>query len=361
MYACGVAVNMGYGPKGSGACVVSSDCSGYGAEYALRRYFLYDGNLKGVKEYASDSLWIATLENELNNNRPIIYAGADTSNQEGHCFDFDGYDVTDKFHINWGWGGADNGYYAIHNLVPSGATGIGGGAGNYGSSEEALLGVAPPPAMEMVSAISPAIQTVNNGEKITFKANVRNIGATDFNGRLSAVITDNSGTLIGIISVHDSARLDSMVVVSNTQLPNDTNFVATNGLSNIPAGTYNVALYSQTYGAPTQFLVNNSNTVTNYAQIVFTGVTGIGNVIKDGDVSMWPNPANNVIKIQNTSRFIVEKISVMNIQGQVILESTPTNNRSFSIDLNNINDGIYLVKIATKDGGEVNKKLVIQK
>ena len=76
---------------------------------------------------------------------------------------------------------------------------------------------------------------------------------------------------------------------------------------------------------------------------------------------MWPNPANNVLKVENKSNFIVEKVMVLNMQGQVITESAPQNNRSFSVDLNNINDGMYLVKIITKQGGELNKKLVIQK
>ncbi len=360
MYACGVALNMGYGPAGSGACVNSSDCGGYGAEYALRQYFLYDGNLKGYKEASNDSLWISMLENELNNHRPIIYAGADTASQEGHCFDFDGYDVNDLFHINWGWSGLGNGYYGIHNLVPSGV-GIGGGAGNYGADEEALLGVAPPPTLQMASAISPATQTVNNGQAFSFAANFKNLGHYDFSGNLAAIITDNSGNFVGMVKINQNKTfLDTVRIANLATLNQDTTF-GTQGLYGIAAGTYNVAIYSMTGLAPTWTLVSNNGTLTNQAQITFTGITGINNVIKDGDVNMWPNPANNVLKVENKSNFIVEKVMVLNMQGQVITESAPQNNRSFSVDLNNINDGMYLVKIITKQGGELNKKLVIQK
>ena len=364
MYACGVALDMGYGPAGSGACVLSSDCSGGGAEYALKHYFLYDANLKGYKENANDSIWIGMLENELNNGRPIIYAGADTASQEGHCFDFDGYDVNDMFHINWGWNCSDNAYYTVHNLIPSQggqAGGIGAGNGNYGADEEAILGVAPPPTIQIANAISPASQVVSNGEPFSFSTNLKNLGSFDFNGFLSAIITDNNGGFVGIVDINQNKfHGDTVGIAKNTMLNQDTLF-STQGLYGIPNGTYNVSIYNQTIGFPTWNLVTNSGTFTNSAQITFTGATGISNVIKDGDVSMFPNPANGVLKIQNTSRFIVEKVMVLNMQGQVILESTPSNNRSFSVDLNAINDGIYLVKIATKDGGEVNKKLVIQK
>jgi hypothetical protein len=49
MYACGVSLKMNYGSAGIWSCVISSDCSGAGAEYSLRSNFLYDGNLKGMK------------------------------------------------------------------------------------------------------------------------------------------------------------------------------------------------------------------------------------------------------------------------------------------------------------------------
>ena len=56
---------------------------------------------------------IVDLQNELNNNRPIIYVGY--SNDGGHAWNIDGYD-DDYFHNNWGWGGSQNGYFLLSSV-----------------------------------------------------------------------------------------------------------------------------------------------------------------------------------------------------------------------------------------------------
>ena len=39
-----------------------------------------------------------------------------SDNTGGHEFVIDGYNGNELFHINWGWGGADNGYFALSVL-----------------------------------------------------------------------------------------------------------------------------------------------------------------------------------------------------------------------------------------------------
>lgn len=61
--------------------------------------------------------WREILKNELRNGRPILYTGY-TVNIGGHAFVIDGFDEDDRFHINWGYGGAyDGNYYDITELA----------------------------------------------------------------------------------------------------------------------------------------------------------------------------------------------------------------------------------------------------
>ena len=360
MFAIGVAIDMGYGPTGSGACVVSNDCSGGGAEAALRKYFLYDGNLHGLKEYTNDSLWVVMLENELNHGRPIDYAGAEASG-EGHNFVFDGYNTTDHFHVNWGWSGASNGYFLVSNLAPP-ALGVGAGGGNFDADEEAVVGIAPPPALALSDAISPATQTISYNQPFTLSANIQNNGPYDFKGFLAAIVTDLNGNFAGIFKPKQHGLLLDTITLSNTLTFNqDTVFTTgSNGLSGLYPGTYNVSIFSMTADAPTWTLVNNG-TSNNVAQIVVSGATGINGVVLDGTISMMPNPANDAVKIENNNPMVeFKKIEIMNMQGQIVVETIPTNSKATTIALNNIANGFYLVKILT-NAGELNKKLVVQK
>ena len=45
----------------------------------------------------------------------MCLSGQDLKNGYGHCFNLDGYD-SGAYHVNWGWGGANNGYFELTAL-----------------------------------------------------------------------------------------------------------------------------------------------------------------------------------------------------------------------------------------------------
>ena len=166
MYHCGVAVDMSYGTAaegGSGAYTI--DYNGYWsshgtmcAETALTQFFGYKSStIKGYYREGSpeDGMrswtkaeWIAMLKEELDAQRPIMYAGAgyedpsDPDTGYGHSFVCDGYDSSDKFHFNWGWSNSCDGYYDVDALEPS-EPGSGGGNGEYNLEQDVIIGIVP--------------------------------------------------------------------------------------------------------------------------------------------------------------------------------------------------------------------------
>ncbi len=137
MYDCGVSVTMDYAPGGSGAWVVDGDypvC----AQNSYVKYFGYNpATIQGLFEFNySYTNWQNLLKNELNQKRVIEYVGFDSTNNAGHTWVCDGYDSTGTFYMNWGWGGADNGPYALNALN------VGGYHFNWW--DEAVIGIEPP-------------------------------------------------------------------------------------------------------------------------------------------------------------------------------------------------------------------------
>ena len=114
LYHAGVSVNMAYGTTdGSGA--FSEDVPG-----AMVAFFNYDNSTirqAFMSNYTSTE-WKNLLKSELDARRPLYYSG--TGSGGGHAWVCDGYRNSDsKFHMNWGWSGSANGYYAIGSLNPS--------------------------------------------------------------------------------------------------------------------------------------------------------------------------------------------------------------------------------------------------
>ncbi len=114
LFDVGVAVNMNWGPDGSGT--YTEFVSG-----ALKNNFKYSSDVEMVKrsDY-STSDWIALLQNQLDNKWPMVYSGMSQSDG-GHAWDCDGYQDT-YFHMNWGWGGAYNGFFDLDDLTAGGIT-----------------------------------------------------------------------------------------------------------------------------------------------------------------------------------------------------------------------------------------------
>jgi len=116
MYHAGVSVDMMYSASGSGAYSENVPA-------ALLDYFNYhpDITIAYKDDYSNVDDFKALLRDDLDNALPIYYSGSNPS--VGHAFVCDGYRMSDeKFHFNWGWSGAANGWYAIGALNPGGNT-----------------------------------------------------------------------------------------------------------------------------------------------------------------------------------------------------------------------------------------------
>lgn len=180
VYHCGVAMNMNY----------NSDCQGSSGSnanhqcYAALRHFGYsqDAIVESRSNY-SDEVWINKLEMELDMNRPVLYTGQSLYNPEegtfggGHAFVLDGYDEDDLFHVNWGWGGSCDGYFAINALIPVYYY-------NFSHSEEAVFNFHPgdmsqtPAFVELLYDVTVDTDRVQMNELIHGQNELVNVGET---------------------------------------------------------------------------------------------------------------------------------------------------------------------------------------
>ena len=75
--------------------------------------------------------------------------------------------------------------------------------------------------------------------------------------------------------------------------------------------------------------------------------TGVDQELLNTTISLYPNPAKNYLNIQNSSDAIIEKVSIFNMQGKLIIQES---NPLLAINLKPLSFGIHLVKIETSEG-----------
>ena len=141
MYHIGVANEMAYSPEASGSNNVYGGSVRASSQHSLMKYFKYRADMAVVRrdDYSHDD-YCQRLRAELDQSRPLLYEGSDESG--GHSFVLDGYNNSGYFHVNWGWGGYFDDYYAIGGLEPAGG-GTGANMGSYNLDNDVLIGLRP--------------------------------------------------------------------------------------------------------------------------------------------------------------------------------------------------------------------------
>ncbi|RGL01780.1 C10 family peptidase [Prevotella disiens] len=108
---------------------------------AFNDYFNYSASFLDRSKVTAQEFEDA-MYNEVAHNRPVIFNGSQADGGGGHCFVLDGYNGNGLFHINWGWGGIANGYFAIPILNPDeSGIGAGSGSGGYAVYQSAIIGI----------------------------------------------------------------------------------------------------------------------------------------------------------------------------------------------------------------------------
>jgi hypothetical protein len=101
---------------------------------ALTKYFGYDKAINVLpKDFMTEDGLLQAIATDLQAGRPVYFSGV-TVAKEGHAFVCDGMKSDGYLHINWGWNGMANGYFAISALAPE-VQGTGGSASNLAFTE----------------------------------------------------------------------------------------------------------------------------------------------------------------------------------------------------------------------------------
>lgn len=199
----GVAVEMQYNKDGSGAYIGN-------LVTALQKHFGYSklSHLMTIEDVGAEA-WNGRLRDEIDANRPVLYAASDPTGG-GHAFVIDGY-KDESFSVNWGWGGYCDGFYQIGALNPESAGKPTGDKYNVGQS--AVFGMEPSDGTEKVSGmgfltnvgrlkvLNMNIADVKMGQNgVIFSAPIGNTGDQPFNGEVAVALMNAKGEMLEIVT-----------------------------------------------------------------------------------------------------------------------------------------------------------------
>jgi len=86
--------------------------------------------------------------------------------------------------------------------------------------------------------------------------------------------------------------------------------------------------------------------------------TSVSNIEKKETLSIYPNPANSFINIKSNNDEIINKIQIVSLSGKIINDNI-VNETSITLNINELENGIYILKLYIKADCIV-KKLIIE-
>jgi PKD repeat protein len=281
------------------------------AGHALSYYFTYNALYDARYYHSTDAEWNALLKTDLDNSRPILYAGTDSDGTGGHAWVCDGYQGAgnDYFHFNFGWSGDGNGYFYLNDITP-------GFGGDYSYNSEAVLNIYPSPAVTPAASFTSNKTNILVNEYIIL-TNTSTNNPLDYNW----VVTPSTGfTYVG--STSPTAKTPYIKFTS--------------------PGDYTIAL--------TAINAAGSNTMTR-ANYIHVGASGIESNTENS-LSIYPNPTKGLIHISlgNMGNSNVE-ISVYNYIGAFVKNVKVQNivDNNITIDLSDQSQGIYYISVKSED------------
>ena len=121
-------VNVGSGISSSNSQIIATMFKNWGYKTSAR--------LVNKSSYSSEDAWANVIIAEMAASRPVVYLGIDPSDG-GHAFNVDGYrDSDSKYHVNFGWSGYGNSWYAMNAFTYSGST--------FSQNQQAIVGIESP-------------------------------------------------------------------------------------------------------------------------------------------------------------------------------------------------------------------------
>jgi len=387
MYHCGVSTHTDFEPDASSAEVFTYSDAPYSAQNAYKTYFGYDAKLQAMYKTSNvtDASWKTTLKNELDNGRPFQYTDYDENN-DGHSWVCDGYDESDYFHMNWGWGGACNGFYDLSALNTDN--------GNFSATKQsALIGIQPD-CVDLLhtgiwtgtkdnrSSINAALST--SAAIITCPYSVAKTSSPQANDTYVALNGQliYGGDMSGLANIILTYQSDQPLILSLPQpklkdagesyqvslKATGANFVSIN----IPVSAFTQPDGSLDTNIPLQLdsvfsieitpdVVASSSAVNGTVVIKELLLYNVKNKTyndtkaTNNNVTIYPNPTPGHLMFRTSASVTLNYLKIYDMLGNLVYSNNINN--SSTIDISGFSHGLYIVRLQA-DNGTVVKKIM---
>ena len=76
------------------------------------------------------------------------------------------------------------------------------------------------------------------------------------------------------------------------------------------------------------------------------------------NIRVFPNPIRDIVSIENSNTEIIDRISVINLTGQVLQTLDLSGNKTSEVDLSSLSEGVYVLSVYFENGEMITQRIV---
>ena len=280
---CGQAARMDYG--------IASSSTGVDEELSALKLFGYNSSAENLFRFNfSDEEWQTIMRDNLSLGCPIIYNGS--GNGQSHNFVVDGCDGN-KYSINWGWDGYNNGFFAL------------GSFDIYNDKQRMLVNLRPEVGYGfefMVDGVYYS-KTSNSTVKVTYTSPDNNsyTGIVNIPAMVNYMGVNYDVTEIGVMAFSGSSGLLEVVVPSSVTTVGSRAFEGCTALERVVIPGPATKLGSQLFqGCSSLTSVTFPDDLTTLGGNMFMGCTSLASIaLPSALVSIDANAFNGCVSLSS--------------------------------------------------------------
>ncbi|MDI9310172.1 MAG: T9SS type A sorting domain-containing protein [Limnohabitans sp.] len=181
-------------------------------------------------------------------------------------------------------------------------------------------------------------------------------GVWGLNWNVSGATVSINGTPATIDSANSSqiAAGFYLKLVNKALVTAGANIVVTISATNPGVGTYN-----WTWIRTADAGGNEVDGFRNPAPIVITSLSTTESVANKINLNLFPNPVSDILQIDALNNNVLNTLEIYNLYGANVKRYTPLVS-SFKIDVNDLPNGVYMLKINTTEKDTSIRKIVVR-
>ena len=89
-------------------------------------------------------------------------------------------------------------------------------------------------------------------------------------------------------------------------------------------------------------------------------VSSVATQTETPKITLYPNPTSGLLNIESSDNLLFTHYKIIDIKSKTLIESKLDHQSKFTLEIENLNAGVYYIQLTTSAGEQLEEKFILQ-